>query len=139
MRSRLRTLDPLAIAAIAFVGANVLHTLDHFRQGVDGLSTTILAGGTTLSILAITVMVMALRRHPRAPALAAVVGLSGAVGIASSHLAPHWSSLSDSYPEIGADALSWVVVLLEIGAALVLAVVALRELRRQAAAQPAHA
>jgi peptidoglycan biosynthesis protein MviN/MurJ (putative lipid II flippase) len=130
--------DPLAIAAVAFVAANLLHTLDHFRQGVSGLSTTILAGGTALSVLAVVVMVMALRRHPRAPAFCAVVGLSGAVGIASSHLLPHWSSLSDSYPEIHADALSWVVVMIEIGAALALAVVAIRELRRQAA-QPQHA
>jgi hypothetical protein len=126
-------LDPLAVAAVGFVAANVLHTLDHFRQGLDGLSATIFAGGTTLTVLAIVVMVMALRHHPRTAPLAAVVGFSGAVGIASSHLAPHWSSLSDSYPEIHADALSWVVVLLEIGAALMLGIVALRELRQSAA------
>jgi hypothetical protein len=131
--------DPLAVAAVAFVAANILHTLDHFRQGVSGLSPEILVGGSTLSVLAIVVMVMALRGHPRAPAVCAVVGLSGAVGIASSHLLPHWSSLSDSYPQIHADALSWVVVLLEIGAALVLAIVALRELRREPAAEPLHA
>src|SRR4051794_33180721 len=92
--------DPLAAAAVGFVAANILHTLDHFRQGVGGLSPAIFVGGTTLTVLAIVVMVMALRQHPRTAALAAVVGFSGAVGIASSHLAPHWSSLSDSYPEI---------------------------------------
>jgi hypothetical protein len=132
--------NPLAVAAVTFVAANILHTLDHFRQGVSGLSSEILVGGTALSVLAIVVMVMALREHPRAPAFAAVVGLSGAVGIASSHLLPHWSALSDSYPQIHADALSWVIVLIEIGAALGLAVVAIRELRRQpAAAEPQHA
>jgi hypothetical protein len=127
-QTRLR--EPLVAASIAFMAANILHTLDHFRQGLDGLSAAIFAGGTTLTVLAFVTMVLALQRHPRAPALAAVVGISGAIGIASSHLAPHWSSLSDSYPEIGADALSWAVVLLEIGAALVLGIVALRELRR---------
>jgi hypothetical protein len=132
-------LDPLAAAAVGFVVANILHTLDHFRQGVAGLSPAIFVGGTTLTVLAIVVMVMALRQHPRTAALAAVVGFSGAVGIASSHLAPHWSSLSDSYPEIHADALSWVVVLLEIGAALVLGIVAVRELRRSAVGHAQHA
>lgn len=139
MRSRLRTLDPLALAAIAFVVANVLHTLDHFRQGVGGLSAEIVVAGSTLTVLAVVVMVMALQRHPRAPAFAAVVGLSGAVGIAASHLAPHWSALSDPYPDISVDALSWIVMLAEIGTALLLAIVAVRELRRQAAAQPLHA
>ena len=38
--------------------------------------------------------------------------------------------MSDSYPQIGADAISWIVVLLEIAGALVLAAVASRELRR---------
>jgi len=131
--------SPLAIASIAFVAANLLHTLDHFRQGVRGLTTEILVAGTTLTVLAIVVMVMALRQHPRAPALAAVVGLSGAVGIAASHLAPRWSALSDPYPDISVDALSWAVMLFEIAAAGALAIVALRELRRAGGAQPLHA
>ncbi|HEY2599938.1 MAG TPA: hypothetical protein VGI67_00150 [Thermoleophilaceae bacterium] len=131
--------NPLAVAAVAFVAANVLHTLDHVRQGLGGLTFEIVLGGTTLSVLAIVVMLMALRHHPRAPAFCAVVGISGAVGVAASHLAPHWSALSDPYPDLHVDALSWIVMLGEIGAALALAIVALRELRRQAGAQPAHA
>jgi peptidoglycan biosynthesis protein MviN/MurJ (putative lipid II flippase) len=131
--------DSLAVAAVAFVVANLLHTADHFRQGLGGLSPAILVGGTTLTVLAIVVMLMALRRHTRAPAFCAVVGLSGAAGVAASHLAPHWSSLSDPYPGLSVDALSWAVMLAEIAAGLVLAVVAVRELRRQGARQPQHA
>jgi hypothetical protein len=127
--------DSLALAAVAFVVANLLHTADHFRQGLGGLTSAILVAGTTLTVLAIVVMVMALRGHPRAPAFCAVVGLSGAVGVAASHLAPHWSTLSDPYPDLSVDALSWAVMLAEIAAALVLAVVALRQLARQ----PEHA
>src|SRR5919204_4668276 len=70
----------LAFAAVAFVAANLLHTADHVRQGLGGLSATILVGGSSLTILAIVVMVMVLRGYPRAPAFAAVVGLSGAAG-----------------------------------------------------------
>ena len=127
--------DSLAIAALAFVVANLLHTADHLRQGLGGLTPAIVVGGTSLTVLEIVVMVMALRGHPRAPAFCAVVGLSGAVGIAASHLAPHWSTLSDPYPDLSVDALSWAVMLAEIAAALVLAIVALRRLARQ----PQHA
>ena len=125
----------LAFAAVAFVAANLLHTADHVRQGLGGLSAMILVGGSSLTILAIVVMVMVLRGYPRAPAFAVVVGLSGAVGIAASHLAPHWSSLSDPYPDLSVDALSWAVMCAEIAAALLLAIVALRQLARQ----PQHA
>jgi hypothetical protein len=68
--------------------------------------------------------------------LGAVLGLSAAAGIAASHLAPHWSALSDSYPEVHADAISWVVVLLEIAGALLLAAVAVRQLRRASNGAP---
>ena len=125
----------MATAAVAFVIANLLHTLDHIRQGLGGLSPTIFVGGRTLTVLAVIVMVMALRDHPRAPAFCAVVGLSGAVGVAASHLAPHWSTLSDPYPDLHVDALSWAVMLGEIAAAVVLGIVALRRLARQ----PQHA
>src|SRR6476659_1267465 len=111
-------------ANIVFLAANLLHTADHQRQGLDGLTREILAGGCALTIAAIASLVLAYRRDERAPIFGAVLGLSAAVGIAASHLAPHWSALSDSYPQIHADAISWAVVVLEIAGALLLAVVA---------------
>ena len=123
-------------ANILFVAANLLHTADHQRQGLDGLSWEIMAGGSALTIAAIASLVLAYRRDDRAPIFGAVLGLSAAVGIAASHLAPHWSALSDSYPQIHADAISWVVVLLEIAGALLLATVAVRELRRASSGAP---
>jgi hypothetical protein len=111
----------LVTAAIGFVAANVLHTLDHLRQGTAGLTTEIFVAGTSLSLGAVLVLVLILRGHPRGPAMAAFLGVSAAVGVAASHIAPHWSALSDPYPAISADALSWVVMLAEIAAALVLA------------------
>lgn len=131
MFARFTRLDALAIASVAFVAANVLHTLDHLRQGTGGLTTEILVAGTLLSVTAVATLYLVLAGNSRAPLVAAVVGLSGAVGIAASHLAPHWSAFSDPYPDISVDALSWVVMFVELGAALVLAGVALRELRRQ--------
>ena len=99
-----RRLDTLSLAAAAFVAANLLHTLDHLRQGTGDLATEVLAGGTVISILAVLTLVLALRHHPRAALWAAVVGTWSALGVIASHMAPHWSALSDSYFEIHADA-----------------------------------
>jgi hypothetical protein len=108
----------------------VLHTLDHLRQGTGDLATEVLAGGTVLSALALLTLVLAVRRHPRAPLWAAVVGTWSALGVLASHVAPHWSAFSDSYFEIDADALSWVVMLAEVAAAAWLGFVGFRTLRR---------
>jgi len=140
MQNRAKGLDALAIASIAFLGANVMHTLDHLRQGTGDLATEVLLGGTLLSIGAVATLFLALTRHQHAALVAAVVGLSSAAGVAAAHIAPHWSAFSDSYPEISADALSWAVMLIELGAALVLGLVAVREIRRRAGtAVPARA
>jgi hypothetical protein len=134
-----RRFDTLTLAATAFVAANLLHTLDHLRQGTDDLATEILAGGTVVSILAVLTLVLALRRHPRAALWAAVVGTWSALGVIASHIAPHWSAFSDSYFEIDADALSWAVMLAEVLAAAYLGLVGFRALRRQATGRPAAA
>jgi hypothetical protein len=125
--------DSLAIAAVAFLAANLLHGADHMRQHLAGVGTAVLVGGNLLTAAAVMVVVVALRRHPRAPLIATVVGLSAAVGVAASHLAPHWSGLSDSYvDDIHPDALSWAVMLPEVAAGCVLGAVGVRGLRRTA-------
>ena len=124
---------PLRTAAIAFLAANLLHTLDHLRQGIGDLTTEILAGGAVITVGAVVTLYLILRDDPRAALTATVVGLWAAAGVSASHLAPHWSAFSDSYPEIGVDPLSWAAVLAEIGAALALGLLGLREVRRQAA------
>ncbi|MCW2992310.1 MAG: hypothetical protein JWM73_2904 [Solirubrobacterales bacterium] len=112
--------------ALAFVAANVLHTVDHFRQGVDGLSAEILVAGTGLTIGAVIVLVLALRGHRQTAPSAAILGIGGALGILAAHVAPHWSALSDPYPDNGADAVSWIVMLIEVGTAAALGFAGLR-------------
>src|SRR4051794_38346597 len=124
----------LVLASGAFVAANLLHSLDHMRQGTGRLTPEVLLGGSVLSVAAVVTLVLVLRRDPRAPLTAAVVGLWTAVGVAASHIAPHWSAFSDSYPEIHADALSWIVMLAEVAAAAALGLVGLRQLARRRAA-----
>jgi hypothetical protein len=114
--------DWLAIAAFAFLAANLLHGADHLRQHMAGVDLAVKLGGALLTVAA--VVVFRRRRHPGAPLLATIVGFTAAILVAASHIAPHWSLLSDSYvDDIHPDALSWAVMLLEVATAFILGVV----------------
>jgi hypothetical protein len=124
----------LTTAAALFVGTNVVHSLDHARQGFDRLSTEIVVAGSLLTVGAVVALVLALRADRRAPVVCLAVGVSGMLGISASHLAPHWSALSDPYPDLSLDVLSWAVMLAELTTAAALAAVSARELPRRRAA-----
>jgi hypothetical protein len=134
--ARSSRLDALTVATIAFVAANVLHGIDHERQGTARLTPEVFYGGALLTIAAFVTLWLVLRRSPRAPRVAAVVGLSAGFGVTAAHALPHWSAFSDSYPELGADALSWAVMLIEVVAGFVLGTAGIRELRRPSARRP---
>ena len=123
----------LAAAAGLFVAANLLHTADHLRRGwgrpLLGETPEVLAGGVLISVAALVTLWLAVRRRPRAPLVAAVVGFASAVGIAAAHLAPPWGVLSDSYLVLRPDLFAWVVVLVEIAAALLLGMVGMAGFR----------
>jgi hypothetical protein len=121
--------DPLIGAAAAYLAANLLHTADHLRQGLGDVSTAVLVGGTALTIGAVLVLWLSVRGDSRTPVAAMWVGGAAALGVIASHLLPSWGTLSYSYPDKGVDALSWIVVLLEISAAAYLAVVGFRARR----------
>ena len=124
--------DRLTLAAGAFLAANLLHGADHLRQGLDGVNHVVLSGGGLITASAVAVVVLAVRRHPAAAPAATLLGFATTVLVSASHLAPHWSVLSDSYvDDVSVDALSWAVVLLEIGSALVVGVVAAQQYRSE--------
>jgi hypothetical protein len=120
--------EPLLVANIAFVAAVALHTSDHLRQarGVGAVPPAVLAGGTLIVIMAVTTLVLTLRRHRAAALAATVVGFATAIGVTASHVLPTWSILSDSYLELALDGYSWAAALTEILAGAVLGFVALR-------------
>jgi len=127
----------LPIAAIAFLAANLLHGADHLRQGVDGVDVAVKVGGAMLTVAA--VVVFRKRTDPIAPLLATIVGFTAAILVAASHIAPHWSLLSDSYvDDVHPDALSWAVMLLEVVAASLLGVLGALALRTQVALTEVH-
>ena len=97
----------LTIAATAFMATNLIHTADHARQGISGVRTAVLVAGGGLTVAAVTGLWLAIAGHRHAALFATIVGFDAFFGIAASHLAPDWGALSDSYPKIHADALSW--------------------------------
>jgi hypothetical protein len=128
----------LALAAIAYLAANLLHGADHIRQELAGLNVAIAGGGAILTAAGVAAVIVALRDDPRTPLVATVVGFAAAILVAGSHIAPHWSVLSDSYvDDVSVDALSWVVVSLEIGTALLLGAVGLSRMASRQRAQHA--
>lgn len=122
--------DPLLIASAALVAVNALHGLDHVRQGLDRLTFEVIAGGSGLLLLALVPLALALRRHRLASLAATAVGIWTVFAVAGSHLAPHWSALSDPYADNDLDVVSWALMLGVIAAAAILAAVGARTSRR---------
>ena len=111
---------PLGRAALLLTAVDVLHALDHARQGRD-LAGEVYAAGVAGWIALAVLLVLVARGHRLAAPYAGAVGLSVAAGFVAVHLLPHWSAFSDPYPSFGADALSWALVVLPVAAALNLA------------------
>ena len=122
----------MASAWLAFL--NAVHALDHLRQGLGRLSTEVLVGGQALLLLALVPLLLSSRRHRLAPLAATTVGLWTAIAVAGSHLAPHWSAFSDPYADNDLDLFSWGQMLLLIGSAAALGVLAIKAMRRRRAA-----
>lgn len=123
-------LGAVPLAHLALLGTMLLHGLDHVRQGLAALPLQVRVGGAALAFAATAVLPFTLRGRPRAPRLAAFLGMLVAAAVINGHLTP-WGAYS--YPEVGVDVLSWVAMLSEVAAAVVLAGVAFTQLRRHGA------
>ena len=138
MDTRQHSSDPtatrwLVAASGALVAAVALHAIDHSLQerGVGALTTEVFVGGLVNATVAVLVLGLALRAHPRAPLVAAAVGVYLVVGVTAAHFAPHWSAFSDPYSELGLGPLSWAAAGAEVAAAAVLAAAGIAALRRR--------
>ena len=115
----MKRLTPLQVAAIGYPALNVVHVLDHLRQG-RVLSIEVYGIGTLGLLSGLLVLFLALRDHPEAPLGAAVFGTAATIGVALVHLAPSWGVFSDSYTILRLDTWSWLSadLLMVSGAAL---------------------
>ena len=100
----------LRAAALVFLAGWTLHTVDHFRRGIEVVTPYVLAAGTISGVVALIAIGMALGGHRLAP--------------------PSWGALSDSLSAANADALTWFAVVSEIVGALAFGWVGSRALSR---------
>jgi hypothetical protein len=124
----------LRYAAVIYGAAFVIHTGDHLRRGFDVVSSQVVVLGSAAGVLQIAAIAMVLARHRLAPIMAVAVGFPDALGIASVHLLPHWSSLSDAFPSshgAGVTGFSWFAALAEILGALAFGAAGLNALRHE--------
>ena len=131
---------PLGRASLLLVVADVLHALDHMRQGRT-LGAEVYAAGVAGWIALAVLLVLVAGGHRLAAPYAFAVGASVAVGFVLVHLAPRWSAFSDPYSAVSPDALSWLLVALPVAAGVWLCVVTARAVEgagRSVGALPRH-
>jgi hypothetical protein len=120
----------LRYAALVFAAVLLVHGADHWRRGFKVLTPEVYWAGMVLSVLAVISITMVLTRHSWGPLVAVVVGFPMGVGVAASHLLPHWSSFSDAFPGSGVDSLSYAAVVFEVIGSLVFGAAGMRMLLR---------
>jgi hypothetical protein len=104
-----------------YAAAIIAHGADHLRRGLDAVTPEVFWAGIAGAFLAGIAIAAALVAGRSAGALAVVVGLPSALGIAAVHLLPGWGPFSDSFWKPGTAAASWAAVSFEIIAALAFA------------------
>jgi hypothetical protein len=113
---------------LAVVAVSWLHDLDHVRQVRDvevGVSLIGLVG----VIGNLVTLGLVIARHPLGPLAAVVLGFATAAGFVAVHMLPDWGPLSDGYPDLPVDGISWTIAIIPILVGLGLGVAGLRELR----------
>jgi len=127
----------LRLCAWAFLAGWGLHVIDHLRRGMAASPMFIMYGGTVQGVIVVIAIVMALRRHPRAPEMAIFAGVGSALVFTYAHVLPSvWPAYQDSFvsgPRINVTWFSWVTALAEIGTGLLFAYAGVRARHAQAA------
>lgn len=130
MATRTDASRPLLWASLALFASIVLHDLDHLRQG-RSIEPLVVAIGIIGDIAIIATVALVIKGHRLAPLAATVVGFANFLGFIAVHVVPDWGPLSDGYPGLPVDALSWAIVFIPMAAGLWLGLVGLSGLRRR--------
>jgi hypothetical protein len=120
-------------ANMALLALTWLHDLDHVRQvrEVEGA----VGGIGLLGVVAVIAsLALAIAGHRLAGIAAVVVGFGTAIGFVLVHLLPDWGPLSDGYPDLPVDGVSWAIAILPIPFALWLGFTGLSAIRSRAGA-----
>lgn len=128
MRATRYTSRQLPWAAVALLASVLLHDLDHLRQG-RSIERLVVAIGVIGDIAVITMVALAIRGSRWTPHAAVLVGSANVLGFIAVHVFPDWGPLSDGYPDLPVDGLSWAIVYIPMAAALWLGITGLAALR----------
>jgi hypothetical protein len=126
----------LARANLILFALLIAHTLDHaFNQPSRTLPASADFIGIAGFVLVAASATLALRRSPLAPQASFLAGSLTALGVVAIHLLPDWwGFVSDPFWDLHANALSWLILLGLLAAALAVAAAGAAELRRVPAA-----
>lgn len=126
---RIRNESLLAVTCILGI-LTLVHDADHVRQG-RALPRELYGVAVIATLMIGTTLTLLWRRHRLARQAVLVLGVATILGVGAIHVAPQWSSLTDSYSAAHVDALSWAIIVAMMLTALALAVTA-----RMAPGQP---
>lgn len=120
----------LRMAAVVYLVGLTLHTIDHFRRGLDATTLHVLWSGNVSTVLGVAGVALILTRHRWAPMAAVAFGFPIAFGVAAVHWLPDWfGPFSDSFVDQSMSWMSWAVVAVEIVGALAVGIYGVRVLR----------
>jgi hypothetical protein len=122
---------------VVYLAGLLPHTADHVRRGAEVVTTEVRVGGLLTTLAGIVAVALIFRRHRRAPAVAALVGLSVAVLVTRTHLLPAGADAFPGSTGVGVTAFSWVAVLIEMVGLLSMGLFGLLALRQQRHAEHA--
>jgi hypothetical protein len=112
-----------------------LHTVDH---AVNQPSRDVPALGGVVGLIGFAIVaaatILALRRSSYAPEAAVLAGAATVLGLLVVHVLPDWTALSDPYWDFDANALSWILLLVPLAAAVSLTLAGLKRLNARPAA-----
>lgn len=120
----------LLAMTIALTALTVLHDVDHLRQG-RGLPYELYVVAVFALVSLGAMLTLLLRRHRLAGTASLAQGVATVVGVGAVHVAPQWSSLTDSYSAARVDALSWAIILAMMLTGLALVVGSVAPWRRE--------
>jgi hypothetical protein len=117
---------------LLLVATLLLHDLDHVRQGRE-IEPGVIGIGIFGDVIALASLALAITRHQLASPAAVLVGFGTALGFLAVHVVPDWGPLSQGYPDLPVDALSWAAATVPIFVAAWLGFAGLRAMRTRAA------
>ena len=132
MATRTEASRPLLWPALALLASIVLHDLDHLRQG-RSIEPLVVGIGVIGDVAILATVALVIRGHRLAPLAATLIGFANFFGFIAVHVVRDWGPLSDGYPGLPVDGLSWAIVFIPMAAGLWLGLAGLRERRSEMA------